>query len=443
MSDGRPLNLRRSVETYIAKTVDKQGDRCYRLVLDASGERVSTRMFPDARNLSMTPKFHLSEAFETAEYRQRIANLHREMARQDLDAVLLFSVASHTYLYNYDQIGAWFFQTLVVPRGGDPVAFVRHADQWLVQQSPFVREVVTWRDSDDDPIAKVVDIVNRLELDGKRIGLELATQYLSAQNYDVLRRHLEKARCTLVDASDLVGDLRLIKSPAEIERVRRAGRFMDIGFEAAFAAMRPGVTELDVLADAQAAMHHAGASVSAGTIPVASGTNTLTFSHYSATSRRLQVGDPVLVEIGGCCDHYHAVGAHTAFVNSIDSDMQKAFEDTRRTINAGRAVLGPGVPARDVARVMTETLDSTAREDWGIHFGYGTGIGMSGFWFERLRISQNSNYTLQPGMTFFLFSGRMCPDKAFILLGDPLLITETGFEDLSRLERDEPRVIRT
>lgn len=385
--------------------------------------------------MTFVPKFELCEPFDHSEYQGRIDRFQAELERRGLDGMLLFAVESHIYLYNYDQISAWFFQVLIVPRGKAPIAFVRHADQWLVQQSPFIKEVHTWRDVDEDPIKRMAQIMTDHGLAGKRIGIETTSSYLDAHSYDILKKYLSDIGITLVEASDIVGDMRLVKSPAEIEQIRKAGKVLDITAQAIFDAIKPGVRECDIYAEALHAMYAAGGDQSAGPIPIAAGINTLSFCHYSPTRRVIQEGEAVTFEIGGCVNHYHAVGLYSACAGKATSEMKGLYEEVRRTVDAGRAVLGPGVPVSKVAEAMTATLGAEAQKDWGIHFGYGTGIGACLTWHDRLRISRTSKYTLQPGNTMTLFSGRMCQNKYHVMSGDPVLITENGFEDFGQLSR--------
>jgi len=64
--------------------------------------------------------------------------------------------------------------------------------------------------------------------------------------------------CTLVDATDLLGDLRLIKSPREIGYIREAARFAAAGLAETRRALRAGRTEIAIAADVEAAVRRAG-----------------------------------------------------------------------------------------------------------------------------------------------------------------------------------------
>ena len=394
----------------------------------------------------MTPTLELNEPFEPAEYEARIARLHAAMDREGLDAVFLHAQESMFYLYNYDQLGYWIYQTVVVPRRGAAVALVRISDLYLAQQSPNLGEVRTWADdSDDDPTAMAVAILaEHGPVAGTRVGVETRTAALKPASHASLLRHLEAAGATPLDASDTIADLRLVKSAAEIARMRKAGEVYDLTNEAIFAAMGPGVRECDAAAAGYQAMLGAGGVNSAISLLVVAGPNTLSFTHYAATRRVMKRGEPATVELGGCWDRYHAVGCHSLMVGEADAAAERLHADIRTTINAGRAVIGPGVPTAAIAHAMLPTIKGRTKEELGgSHFGYGIGIGFPGDgWVDNLRIKTTDPHSLEPGMVFFLLHAGLSDDQAlFFLCGEPILITKDGFEDLSRLERDTLRVV--
>lgn len=241
-----------------------------------------------------------------------------------------------------------------------------------------------------------------------------------------------------------MADLRLVKSPAEIAYMRKAGEIFDLTNQAVFDAMAPGVRECDAAAAGFHAMYSAGASNSANTILVSTGPNTMAVTHYGATRRVMQKGDPATVELGAPWNRYHAVGCFGLAVGAATAAQRTLYAEVRRTLDAGRAAIGPGVPTAEVARAMLGTVRGRTKEDLGgVHFGYGIGIGFPGDgWVDNLRIKTTDPHVLAPGMIFFLLHAALSGDEElFYLCGDPILVTEDGFEDLSKLDRAELRVV--
>jgi Xaa-Pro dipeptidase len=250
--------------------------------------------------------------FEIAEYEARIERARAAMRDARLDLLLLFHQESLYYLFGYDQIGYWVYQTVVLPADGSaPTAICRRADELMIRESPFIKEIRPWMDdSHVNPGAFTVEILReRHGLSARRrIGIEKKSHALLPYYYDLLREQIPDG-VDLVDASDLVTELRLIKSPAELAYMRRAAQIMDRAFTAAFDAARPGARECDVNAEVLHTLSSLGADYPAVAPPIASGSRTLTQTHGAATERIMQHGDPFTIEIGAPYKRYHSVAA--------------------------------------------------------------------------------------------------------------------------------------
>lgn len=378
--------------------------------------------------------------FEVAEYEQRLDHTRRAMRDADLDLLLLFHQESLYYLFGYDQIGYWVYQTVVLPADGSaPTAICRHADELMIRESPFIPEIRPWTDdSHVDPGAFTVDILReRHGVSGRRrIGIEKKTHTLLPYYYDLLRNALPDG-VELVDASDLVSELRLIKSPAELAYMRRAGEIMDQAFTSGFAAARAGARECDVNAAVLHTLSSLGADYPAVAPPIASGPRTITQTHGAATERVMQKGDPLTIEIGAPYKRYHAVAVHSGHLGEPSSEIRALYDGLRDGLEAGLETIRPGVPVARVAATYVDRLESQGLGRRGRHVGYGIGIGYPPTWLDNLRIKEADPHVLAPGMTFFLFAGALTKDRSRCLyLGEPVAVTRDGCERLSRLPHE-------
>ena len=192
--------------------------------------------------------------FEPSEYEGRLARTRAEMARRGLDALLLFAPESQYWLTGYDTFGYCFFQCLIVSDRG-PVLLTRSADLRQAELTSTVRDIRVWRDREGhDPTEDLVRLLRDLGLAGRRIGWETRTQGLVHAHGAALAVRLDG----LVEASDLMGRLRLVKSPAEIACVRRAAALADAAWEAGLAEIGPGAEEGRILAAMQGAVFEGG-----------------------------------------------------------------------------------------------------------------------------------------------------------------------------------------
>jgi Xaa-Pro dipeptidase len=380
----------------------------------------------------------MASPFERAEHDERLRRTRAAMRAAGLDVLLVFHQEHMFYLAGYDQIGYWVYQVLIVPAADQPMtAVVRKVDELLVRDGGIVTDVRVWLDdATRDPAEQTADILAERELlTGKRIGIERKSHALLPYYYDLLRAALRGAE--LVDASDLVTELRLLKSPAEVACMRRAGAIMDAGVEAAWEALRPGVRECDVHAAVAAAMYRAGGEHPSVAPPMGTGPRTLTQTHGAATTREVRAGDPFLLEVGGCHRRYHAVCMRTASVGPPGDRMRSMHDAIREATDAGLAAIRPGVPTADVARLVHEGMARHGYSRRGPHDGYGLGLGYPPTWIDSLRIKETDPHVLAEGMTFLFHSGLLAPEgDHYVALGDPILVTAAGHERLTRLGRE-------
>jgi len=383
-------------------------------------------------------------AFERSEYQARIDRALAAMRVEGLDALLLFQQESMYYLFGYDQIGYWVYQTILLPADGSgPTALCRRADELMIRDSPFIEDVRTWWDDGDrDPSWSTAQLLEDRNLlsPAKRVGIEKKSHALLAYYYDLLREHT-RGRAQLIDASDAITELRLIKSPAEMAYMRRAGQIMDQAFAAAFEAIRPGARECDVNAAVMSTMSSLGADFPAVAPPIAFGERTLTQTHGAATERPVRLGDAFTIEIGVPYKRYHSVAVHSGVAGEPQEELQDLFHQLNDGIEAGLEVIGPGVTTAAVASTVIGRLEAHGLPRKGRHVGYGIGIGYPPSWIDNLRIKETDTHVLREGMTFFLFvAARTKTGERCLYLGEPLAVTGTTVERLSALPR-ELRVI--
>jgi Xaa-Pro dipeptidase len=380
----------------------------------------------------------MTAPFDRAEYASRLRRTRAAMRDAGLDALLVFHQEHMFYLAGYDQIGYWVYQVLIVPASDEPMtAVVRKVDELLVRDGGIVEDVRVWLDdATRDPAEQTADVLAaRGLLRGRRLGIERKSHALLPYYYDLLRAALAGAE--LVDASDLITELRVVKSPAEIAYMRRAGEVMDAGVQAAWETLRPGVRECDVHAAVAAAMYRAGGEHPSVAPPMGTGHRTLTQTHGAATTREVRAGDPFLLEVGGCVRRYHAVCMRTASVGPPGDRTRSMHDAIRAATDAGLPAIKPGARTAEVARLVHEALAERGYSRRGQHVGYGIGLGYPPTWIDNLRIKETDPHVLQEGMTFLFHSGLLAPDgTVYVALGDPVLVTAGGVERLTRLSRE-------
>ena len=199
--------------------------------------------------------------FTREELAERRAATVRLMQQRGLDGMLIFRQESMYYLTGYDTFGYVFFQCLYLGADGRMFLLTRAPDLRQAQHTSVISDIRIWVDGPDaDPTQDLKAALAELAGPGKQFGIELEAYGLTARNGLRLMVTLD-GFCTLVDASDLVSRLRVIKSPAEIAYVRRAATLADDALDAAGELAAPGVSEGDILAAMHGAIFRGGGGV--------------------------------------------------------------------------------------------------------------------------------------------------------------------------------------
>ncbi|MEM6490170.1 MAG: Xaa-Pro peptidase family protein [Pseudomonadota bacterium] len=379
--------------------------------------------------------------FSDAEFARRRQAVHRAMADRGLDALLLFAPESQFWLTGYDTFGYCFFQCLVVPAAGEPVLLTRSADRRQAELTSTVGDIRVWRDrAGADPAADLASLLAEMGLTGRRLGWETATHGLTHANG---RRVAETvgATATLVDASDLMGLLRLRKSAEEIDHVRQAAALADAAWDAALATARPGVSEAAVLAAMQGAVFEGGGGYPGNPFIIGSGERAL-LCRYQEGRRSLSADDQLTLEFAGVHAHYHAALFNTLVIGTPRPDHIAMHAAAREALEACEAAMVPGATMGAVFDAHARVLDG---HGLGAHrlaaCGYSLGPRFAPSWMEDQMFYEGAPTVVEPGMVFFLHMILMnSASGTAMCLGRTSRVGATAAEPLSRMPLDLARV---
>jgi Xaa-Pro dipeptidase len=374
--------------------------------------------------------------FAASEHNDRQARARAELARRGLDALLVFAQESHYWLTGFDTSGYVFFQVGVITADERPtVLLTRRPDLRQAQVSSLYDDIRVWLNAEGArPALELRGILQELGLAGARIGVEFATHGLTGANCREVESALD-GFCTLVDASDVVRALRLVKSPAELAYVREAGRLADVAVEAMIAASGPGILDSRVTAAGVAAMLDQGADMPATGPLVNSGPRAL-YGRGVGGPRRMGETDQLMVELGASFCRYHVCIEHTIAIGPVDPrqrDMMtvaaQALDEIVDNARAGREL---GTLDDIHRRVLDEAGFASERF---AACGYALGCTFRPTWMDVPPMIYSGNrLVMEAGMVFFVHI--MIPDTRTGLaagVGQTFVITDGAAERLSSI----------
>lgn len=382
----------------------------------------------------MTPPLR----FPRAEYDRRLARLRAAMRARGLDALLLFAPESHYWATGYDTFGFCFFQTLLLREDGLTL-LTRSADLRQARLTSLIEDVRIWRDGQGvDPTESLPALLDEFGLRGARIGVETDTHGLTARNWRLLEARLAGV-ATLADASDLTPALRLMKSPAEIAHVRRAGELADAAWEAAAPLIAPGADEGEILAAMQGEVFRLGGDYPGNEFIIGSGSRAL-LCRYASGRRRLDAQDQLTLEWAGASARYHAALMRTVVIGPPRPGHVAMHAAARDALLACEDALRPGRPMGEVFAAHARALDAAGYGHARLNAcGYALGARFTPSWMEPQMFYEGAETVMAPGMVFFLHMILMDSDSgAAMTLGRTSLVTDGAPEPLSRLSLELP-----
>ncbi|MBQ9349497.1 MULTISPECIES: M24 family metallopeptidase [unclassified Phyllobacterium] len=375
--------------------------------------------------------------FEPEEFAARRDRLMMVMAEQKLDAILLFAQESMYWLTGYDTFGFCFFQCLVVKSDGSQVLMTRSADLRQARQTSNIENIVIWADRDNaNPAADLRELLNDLDLLGKRIGVEYQTHGLTAANGRKLDEQLA-AFGQIVDASGLVDRLRVLKSPAEIAYSRKAAELGDEALDAALKLIKAGADEGDILAAMQGAIFAGGGDYPANEFIIGSGEDAL-LCRYKAGRRKLTKNDQLTLEWAGVYRHYHAAMMRTVLTGKASKRHLELYDAAREALEAVEEAMTPASTFGDVFDAHSQVMEAHDLTRHRLNAcGYSQGARFTPSWMDMPMFYAGNPERIQPDMTLFAHMIIMDSDSGTAMtLGRTYLTTNGAAEPLSRQPLD-------
>lgn len=377
------------------------------------------------------------EFFQLDEFESRQKRVREAMAGRGIDLLLVISPIDINYLIGAAAKAYQVFQCLCfAAQGGPLVLLLRLSDVPEVSELSLATEVRGWGGRRaEDPIEVFRKVLQDHGWLRGRIGLQMPAYYLSVGNYLKIRGVL--AGVDVVDATDLVENVKLVKSAAEIAYVRRAAEIADIGIDAIADALRVGATEREVAAEAHRAMMAAGGDSPPSPMNFVSGERTC-YAHGLPSDRVLRAGDFMHIEFGGQYRRYCSTIARHFSMSGPAPLARRIHEVTEQASREAVAAIKAGVPAHLPHRIAHDVIAQAGFGEYNVHTtGYGIAPGFPPSWGESINMLDDDGRTLEAGMVVSIEPPIFIwPQHIGARLIDCVVVHDDHAEVLSRHPRD-------
>ena len=382
--------------------------------------------------------------FTVKEYKNRLKKVQSEMQKKGIELLISQDTANINYLTGYDAWSFYYSQCVIVHVNSDePLCFVRAQDAggafittYLKKENIIIYDekyIHTWP---THPYDALVDLIKKKRWDKINIGVEMDAHYFTAYCYEKLKKGLPNAK--ILDSERLVNWVRVEKSIAEIEYMKKAATISEMAMKTAMETISPDVRQCDAVAEIQRTLfrgtpEYGGEYASIATLlPTGKGTSA---SHLTASDKKFVNGEATIIELSGTYKRYHAPMARTINLGKPDQKKLDAMKATNEALEEGINASKPGNTANDVAEKFWGVLDK-----YGIkkesRTGYSIGIGYPPDWGEHtLNIYKGDMTELKPNICYHMIAVMQFGDWG-VESSESIRITESGNELLCNFSRD-------
>jgi len=379
-----------------------------------------------------------------AEWESRIKKARSLMSKKGIDALMIlnnedrlyFFGRAKPYKYEYPNAG-------IIPLEGATTLISETIDSNLLFKEGYVERNIAYSGdsraptpTSPDPVKLMAEVIQDMKLDNKTIGMEFGPfmwwEGFNINQWEQFKKELPKAK--FLDASDLIWEMRVIKSEWEIEVMRYLYRATAKGYLQIINNAEPGKNEKQLFYDALKVWMDLGIVDSMNYR-----LNVVHFSTYVSPyrDRILKKGDFIVFDGGPSYKGYVADVQRMLHIGDPGPEIRRLGRLAERAHQAVEDILKPGVTAGQiwqtgyatVAKEEPRIWELASSKEWIGWVGHGEGLNEH----ELPYLVRDSDYIVKEGMTISLEipvfdkNGKMAN-----MPEDVYLITKDGFDKLSK-----------
>lgn len=358
----------------------------------------------------------------------RLSQLRAKLADRHLDAFLITNPVNQLYLSGFGG-GEYLDSTMLISQ----------EEAWISTDSRYYEEVKARA-----PSFRLIESgYDRNKVLGefgsavkpKLVGFE--APHLTVATLRDWSKAARKAGYKLKPVTGLVEELRVVKDTDELTKIRRAVQLTDEAFAHFMTCAKPGMTEKEGAWIIETFMREHGADKIAFDLIVAAGPNGA-LPHAIPGDRRIQVGEPVVVDIGCRIDRYNSDLTRTVVLGQADDQFKHIYSTVLKAQLSAEKRIKAGIKGKRADAFARRVIEKAGH---GNEFGHGLGHGVGLEVHENPRASRLSKDTYAPNMTLTVEPGIYLPGWGGVRIEDLVLIREDGVEILSQAPKDLKEMI--
>jgi Xaa-Pro aminopeptidase len=237
------------------------------------------------------------------------------------------------------------------------------------------------------------------------------------------------SKSTFVDIGPILAQQRSIKDTEERALMQKAAAIADAAMQAGMCAVRPGITELEVMHEVERVIREYKAE---GSCAVASGAQSA-LPHAHSSAKTIQDGDAVWIDLVVVNGSYYSDITRTCFVGAPDTRLRDIFKVVLKAQEIGRSQARTGMTGADIDALCRDYIIEAG---YGEFFTHRTGHGIGLSVHEEPYLVKSNHKAIRPAMTFTIEPGIYLPGTGGVRIEDTVVMGETSVESMTRSERN-------
>ena len=356
----------------------------------------------------MSNKINLERGFSTQEFEQRLIKAQDVMQQYKLDGVLLTTPQNIRYFTGYDSqfwespTRPWF---VIVPASGKPIGIVPEIGESEFKKT-WLDDIKTWPSPrpEDEGISIVKSTLEHLTKIHGQIGAEFGKEMAIRMPVRDLFKLKENLHTNIVDGSDAIWEMRMIKTNTEIERIKKICSIASDAYYDLPSKLNIGDTEREAVNKLKIDIINRGAD-NVPFMPGISGEGGVSQIVCGPSDRIIEKGDILFIDTGSTFDGYFCDFDRNFAFGSATSEVEKVNEILWNATEAGINAAKPGVSTFDIFNTMNKIIsDGNAVGNNVGRLGHGLGLQLTEPPSHRpgdnTIIKENMVLTIEPGMEY-------------------------------------------
>lgn len=378
--------------------------------------------------------------FPAEEYETRLNKIVKRMEESGIDALILTSDENTYYFSGFRSI-VWDSKVstpaaLVITADGSMVLAASEGGSHTAYATSCADDIRTYgKKSHPTYTAAILSLLKEKRLMKGRIGFEFGCGHKIHLNYATTQElFAELSGANMVDAADILWLVRSIKSPLEIEKIRRSCDINTESIEKGFNALRPGMTEMELYGIIMSEYFRLGAE-RALPIGLRAGEDRYSQGNCPPSYRPIEKGDIILVDGGPVYHGYYSDIIREAVIGEPTEYQMRMFNTAREACYRGIEAIKPGVPINEVCAVVDDFMDASEFAEVNVYknwCGHSIGVGVH----EYPMLDSKTTTLLLPGMVFAIEPYIYEEGVGSLGIEENILVTETGCEVLTPLRSE-------